>query len=194
MESIVVLNKRWQYHDEVNLKKFLNWMSNEKVEVLVENDNLEFRSSTRAYKMPMVVRLRHYPEKGQGRIIMDETIQYSDQAVYERDGNQCQYYHVDDKGRKYIYTCSRQERTIDHIKPRMFGGKRTFKNCVCCCRTCNTFKGNQTPEEAGMELIRKPFVPKAEVGKFITVRFNYNPDKIAHRYYMEKIMGKTVSI
>ena len=36
----------------------------------------------------------------------------------------------------------------------------TWENIVCSCIPCNTRKGNRTPEQARMKLIRKPERPK----------------------------------
>lgn len=47
----------------------------------------------------------------------------------------------------------------DHIIPRSKGGPDTWMNVVCACKKCNHKKDNQTPEEAGMQLIWVPFVP-----------------------------------
>ena len=47
----------------------------------------------------------------------------------------------------------------DHIVPRSTGGKDTWQNCVTCCKKCNHFKADRTPEEAGMKLLAVPFAP-----------------------------------
>lgn len=56
-------------------------------------------------------------------------------------------------------TVTRQALTIDHILPRSRGGQLSMLNAVACCQRCNSLKGNRTPEEAGMALLLKPFVP-----------------------------------
>ena len=70
--------------------------------------------------------------------------------VYKRDRFKCQY-------------CGR-ERTVndlnyDHVIPRSFGGKTSWDNIVTCCYACNIRKGNRTPEEADMALLKKPLRP-----------------------------------
>lgn len=49
--------------------------------------------------------------------------------------------------------------TRDHIQPLSRGGKDHWPNVVTACRSCNTGKGNRTPEEAGMTLLAVPYVP-----------------------------------
>lgn len=41
---------------------------------------------------------------------------------------------------------------VDHIIPASRGGVGTRENLVCACSRCNLYKGDKTPEEAGMEL------------------------------------------
>ena len=49
--------------------------------------------------------------------------------------------------------------TVDHIVPRTLGGMDSWENLVCACITCNNKKGDRTPEQAGMKLIRQPRIP-----------------------------------
>jgi hypothetical protein len=62
-------------------------------------------------------------------------------GIFKRDGYVCQY---DD--------CRNKATTIDHIIPRAQGGTTVWQNLVSCCRNCNQYKGNRTPEQAGMKL------------------------------------------
>lgn len=76
------------------------------------------------------------------------------QALMERDEGRCAY-------------CGKQlslsEVTMDHVIPRSQGGQSTWENLVCACSQCNTRKANRTPEQAGMKLHSKPFVPKVRL-------------------------------
>ena len=49
--------------------------------------------------------------------------------------------------------------TRDHVTPFSQKGKDSWMNSVTACRACNERKGNNTPEQAGMELIYLPYVP-----------------------------------
>lgn len=71
--------------------------------------------------------------------------------IFLRDRNQCQYC-----GK----VLPKQELTIDHVIPRSRGGKDSWDNLVLACLQCNLKKGNRTPEEAGMKLLRKPTAPR----------------------------------
>ena len=70
-------------------------------------------------------------------------------AVLWRDRYTCQY-------------CGQKggELTVDHVLPKSRGGKSTWDNLVAACRSCNLRKGDRTPEEAGMRLLRPPKPPR----------------------------------
>lgn len=74
--------------------------------------------------------------------------------VIWRDENRCQY-------------CAKNypsdKLTIDHILPSSRGGGNTWLNLVAACKKCNQKKGDKTPDEAGMRLIRKPYCPKTSI-------------------------------
>lgn len=72
-------------------------------------------------------------------------------AIWERDGGMCQY-----TGRKL----RPHEGNIDHIVPISRGGASSWENCVLADRKVNSRKGNKLPEEAGLKLLRRPFVPR----------------------------------
>jgi 5-methylcytosine-specific restriction endonuclease McrA len=78
-------------------------------------------------------------------------VRFSRHNIYARDNNTCQYC-----GRKY----SRSELNLDHVIPRSLGGTSTWENIVCSCLACNRQKGGQTPQGAGLKLLRLPRRPK----------------------------------
>ena len=45
------------------------------------------------------------------------------------------------------------------IIPKQFGDKHAWENLVCACVRCNNRKGNRTPEQANMKLMKKPNRP-----------------------------------
>ena len=49
--------------------------------------------------------------------------------------------------------------TRDHVVPLSRGGRDRWSNVVTACRSCNTRKGNRTPEDANMALLAVPYVP-----------------------------------
>lgn len=75
-------------------------------------------------------------------------------TLLRRDNWTCQY-------------CGREKRdlkeneflTRDHVFPASRGGEDRWENVVLSCISCNNRKGDKTPDEAGMTLLRQPFAP-----------------------------------
>jgi 5-methylcytosine-specific restriction endonuclease McrA len=111
--------------------------------IAVEYDGVMLRSPTFEMRMPSVVRLHEYVF----RPLPD--VKISRRALLARDDHRCQY--CGDRDR---------ELTIDHVIPRERGGPHTWENLVACCRKCNNKKGNRTPREASMKLIKRPRRPR----------------------------------
>jgi 5-methylcytosine-specific restriction endonuclease McrA len=71
-------------------------------------------------------------------------------GVFRRDLYKCQYSGV---------VLPPSKLTVDHVIPKARGGKSIWENCVTASLEINAAKGNRTPEEAGLKLLRKPVVP-----------------------------------
>lgn len=186
MQNVIVLNRNYEYWTEVSLNKVLKWMSKDKIEIVVSHDEKEVGSVELRIKMPIIVRLIKFI----GYKPRTEVVKYSQEAVFQRDDNFCMYWHFDGKGKKFKYKCTTEDRTIDHVTPLSRNGKSGFENEVCACRNCNeVIKRNKTPDEAGLELIRKPFVPRRDKHSMVVMRFSFNPSNPAHRLYKEKFLA-----
>ena len=79
-------------------------------------------------------------------------VKYSRSNLYARDNHTCQYCGV-----KF----TEKLLTYDHVIPRARGGLTIWTNIVAACKPCNARKGNKTPEQVGMRLLRKPSRPKS---------------------------------
>ncbi len=106
-----------------------------------EHNHAEVHSATSAMRVPSVIRLLTY------RRIPQQTRALSRKNILLRDRNTCQFC-----GR----TLPSSELTLDHVVPRSRGGLSTWDNLVTCCYQCNNQKGNRTPEEVGLRLVRRP--------------------------------------
>ena len=100
------------------------------------------------YDLPAVVILKEYVGSH------NRYAPYTKMNIYARDMGVCQY--CGDETNPH-------NRSIDHVIPRAHWNPRrytfklsSFENVVTSCRTCNLKKRNRTPQQAGMELIRKP--------------------------------------
>lgn len=189
MQSVIVLNRNYEYWTEAGIQKVVKWLIKKKIEVVVESENQEIRSFEVRFKMPLVVRLLEFV----GYKPRSEEIPYSNDAVFARDKNECAYWHYDANGKRFIQKLNTETRTIDHILPVSRGGKNNFLNCVAACRECNELiKKNRTPKECGLELVRKPFVPRRSRSDYVVMRFAFNPRKLAHKVYVEQVLGGIV--
>lgn len=72
--------------------------------------------------------------------------------IYLRDDYTCQYTGV-------RYPAS--ELTLDHVHPQSRGGKTNWTNLVACHKDVNFKKADRTPKEAGLRLLREPYIPSA---------------------------------
>jgi hypothetical protein len=55
------------------------------------------------------------------------------------------------------------------------GGHKGWDNIVTCCIPCNRQKGDRTPEEAGLKLVRKPRRPTALPSLTLTLGLHRAP-------------------
>ena len=101
----------------------------------------EIRSTSRAMRVPSVIRLLEYHR------IPYQTRVLSRKNILIRDRYTCQF---------CAETLPAAELTLDHVHPRSQGGKSAWENLVACCYSCNNRKGDRTPEQAGMHLLRPP--------------------------------------
>ncbi len=140
MEHTLVLNATYEPINIVHWKRALTLLFQNKVEVLAEYDR-EIRSISFTLKMPSVLRLLKYVRIRK----RFHHVKFCRANIYARDHHTCQYC-----GRK----CPPEDLTFDHVIPIVKGGAKTWSNLVTSCFKCNHHKGGQTPEEAGMRLIR----------------------------------------
>jgi 5-methylcytosine-specific restriction endonuclease McrA len=100
------------------------------------------------YELPAILVLTEYMSCHSGQA------PYTKMNIFARDLFVCQY-------------CGElttpNNRSVDHVIPRAHWNFRryhfklsSFENVVTCCSACNKHKRNRTPNQAGMQLIRKP--------------------------------------
>jgi 5-methylcytosine-specific restriction endonuclease McrA len=100
--------------------------------------------------MPQVIHLTRYEK------IPKQRGSFSRRTLFQRDGFLCQY-------------CGcrpgTEELTVDHVVPRVQGGKTEWENCVASCIECNAKKAGRTPKQAGMKLNCVPQKPPYNIFK-----------------------------
>jgi len=95
-------------------------------------------------QVPRVIRLLRFDQ------LPRQSVRLNRKNVFARDGNRCQYCGLD---------FPPSQLSFDHVTPRSRGGTTDWENVVTCCLICNSRKGDRTPQEAGMELRRRPARP-----------------------------------
>ena len=106
-----------------------------------ELSNDEVHSPSKVVPVPSVIRLLEY------RRIPRQTRALSRKNILLRDRYTCQYC-------GHVFSAS--ELTLDHVMPRSRGGNSSWENLVTSCRRCNNHKGDRLPDEAKMEMRRRP--------------------------------------
>lgn len=139
---VLVLNQNYEPLNVARVRRAVVLMLRGKAEML-ENGTGEIHMASGTLPLPSVIRLvylvkRPYQEKKLSRY-----------EIFQRDRYRCQYCGVETRNL-----------TLDHIVPRHRGGQHAWENVVSACHRCNSRKAGRTPQEAGMNLIAKPCVPK----------------------------------
>lgn len=139
--KVLILNQDFSALSLCTVQKAFVLLFLNKAELISQCEKSFLHTVTRQFPKPTVIRLQRYahvPYKG---------VTLNRQNILKRDNFECQY-------------CgSVKNLTIDHLMPRSKGGKSTWKNLVTACARCNSLKGDQTPEQAGMKLRMEPRKP-----------------------------------
>ena len=106
-----------------------------------ERHESELHSARAKIPAPSVIRLAEYVH------IPFERKSLSRKNILLRDHYTCQYC-----GKVF----NPSDLTLDHVIPKSRGGSSNWDNLVACCKRCNNRKGNATPEEVGMKLVKRP--------------------------------------
>jgi 5-methylcytosine-specific restriction endonuclease McrA len=139
---VLMLNQNYEPLTVCPARRALVLLFQGKAELVEKADGLKVRTVNRSFALPSVVRMWEYKRVPYKRIMM------SRKNILLRDGHRCQY-------------CGSRKgpMTIDHVVPRNKHGLDTWENLVTACVRCNNRKGNRTPDQAGMRLLRNPVRP-----------------------------------
>lgn len=139
--GVLVLNQDYQAISICSPERAFVLVYLRKAELVHKRDDVRIRSISRAYDFPSIIRLSRYIQVPYRKVSLNRA------NIFRRDGYQCGY-------------CgSRKDLTLDHVLPRSAGGRDTWENLLTACQSCNTQKGNRTPEQAKMKMLRKPYRP-----------------------------------
>ena len=146
MKKVLLLNSSEEILRFIEWQRAVSLLCNGKAEAPYNYDHYyKIPHASGVFSLPKALRLNNYTRVPRIQVYL------SRKNVHRRDEYVCQY-------------CRTQlipgEGTIDHVFPRSRGGVDTWENLVCSCMKCNVKKGNRTPREANMPLIRLPKEPK----------------------------------
>lgn len=148
MEQTLLLNVTYEPIKIISWQRAMTLFYQNKVEILRTHDR-EARSVKFSFKLPAVVRLLWYAKIRQ----QSDFVPFTRSNIYARDEYTCQY-------------CYEQfpddDLTFDHVIPSSQGGTKVWENIVTCCVQCNRKKGGNTPQEAGMTLLKQPKRPSSQ--------------------------------
>lgn len=139
--QVLILNQNYEPMSVIAAKKAVILLYLGKVEI-IEHHAEFIHSVSSALPYPSIVRLMSFISVPRKRVVL------SRRNILKRDNHRCQY-------------CGTNHRTltVDHVIPKNVGGEDSWENLVCACVQCNNRKGNRTPDDAGMHLLRRPQKP-----------------------------------
>ena len=138
---VLLLNQNYEPLNVCHARRAIVLLDKGKAEML-ENGQGHVRTENKTFDLPSVIRLMYHVRRPlpMRRLTRRE--------AFLRDRFRCQY-------------CGKEGRdlTLDHVVPRVYGGKHEWENVVAACSHCNHRKAGRTPSEAGMKLLTQPRVP-----------------------------------
>jgi len=153
MQDCLVLDSNWMPQSFCSWNTAIKLYWEDRANIVKEDESGKLlHSPSFEMGMPRVIQVKNAWTKKRRM-----SVPCSRRNLYMRDEGTCQYCG------KHVST---EEFQIEHITPRCQGGTTHWMNVVCSCLRCNKNKAGNTPKQAGMKLIREPFVPKVDDPRF----------------------------
>lgn len=152
----LLLNADYSLLGIISWQKAVVWSfkygeNNSHIEILAYFENQFINgASNKRYPVPAVARTIRYFN------LYNKKINFSRHNLFIRDNYTCQYC-----GTKLEIN----QLTYDHVIPKSTWLNKTvsptnWTNIVTACLQCNAKKGNKTPDQANMKLLKHPIQPK----------------------------------
>jgi 5-methylcytosine-specific restriction endonuclease McrA len=140
---VLLLNASYEALGAISTPRAVRLIWKGSAELVERDGDRVLRSQRFEFPAPSVVRLIEYIDvRGRQRRSSSKRTR-----ILARDGYRCQY--CGTRGGTF-------DLTIDHILPVSRGGSTSPDNLVSACFACNQRKGDRTPEEARMPLLKNP--------------------------------------
>lgn len=144
MSDVLLLNFTYEALNVTSLRRALKLLLAGKAEVVETSNGKLLRSTSREIPIPSIVRLRYFVTRPHLEVPLTR------KNILLRNNYTCQYCGSKDS----------KSMTVDHVIPKSMGGKSTWENLVCACKTCNSRKRGRSPQQAQMKLLSRPKRPK----------------------------------
>lgn len=145
MNKVLLLNNEYEPLNITSWKRAVVLLIKGKAEYIEKLEDIENYIKIGEYYVPRTIKLTYE------MAIPELELPFSRENVFIRDEHTCQY-------------CGKifpaRELTLDHVFPKSRGGANTWENIVTCCKRCNQYKADRTPEEAGFVLLNNPRKPE----------------------------------
>ena len=141
MSHVLVLNASYEPLNITSWRRAMVMLLKGKAEGLEHDPTHVLREN---YLLPTVIRLRQFVR------VPYRELPLTRRNLFQRDSHRCQY-----------CGATAEQLSVDHVVPRSRGGLDTWENVTTACLPCNVRKGNRTPREAAMPLLRPPHRPLA---------------------------------
>jgi len=140
--SVLVLNQTYEPLHICDVKRAIVLLIEQKASMVKVVDHLVLYSALTAFPVPTVIRINHYVKVRNWYAVLNKA------NIFRRDNYTCQYC-----GIKNV------PMTIDHVIPKVLGGRDTWENLVTACVRCNNRKGDRLLASTDMKLKAKPKRP-----------------------------------
>lgn len=154
-DRCLVLNASFEPISVVSTRRAVVLVLAGRADLVEESMDRKIRSVSEELGAPIVVRLRRMV-----KVPYRRSVPLTRRALFTRDNHECAYCGV-----------TRVGLTIDHILPRSRGGEHRWENVAASCVPCNHRKADKTPQEAGMPLRIKPYVPTGSKALMVVVGY-----------------------
>jgi 5-methylcytosine-specific restriction endonuclease McrA len=153
--NVLILNQNYEPLSVCSARRAFLLVYLGKAELIEKSDGYKIRSVAASYAVPSVVRLDRYVRSPRKKILLTR------KNIIIRDNHTCCY-----------CGANKGPMTVDHVIPKNMGGNDSWENLVCACDRCNNLKGDRTPAQASMGLLRRPTRPNhiTYIQRFVGVR------------------------
>ena len=147
--DVLLLNASEEVISVIDWQKAINLLfSGKATKPYNYSHSYSIKTSSGIFELPAAIMLVNYVR------IPFRKVGLTKKNIIKRDDGICQY---------CACKLNSKNSTVDHVLPKSRGGINSWTNLVASCHPCNLRKGNRTPSEANMKLLRQPQAPGKDV-------------------------------